>query len=943
MLMSPDRFLGTLFRNAPKGFRVLFMVKKDGQVKGAGRHAPGSDLTNILDKINRAEADGYFHCGVDLAQTRTVRCRAVDVDGVCFLWVDIDREMPQTELLSIEKDEFSPTVVVRSGRGYHLYWLLNRFERDKIAVTEANRWLSKRFGGDNVADVSRVLRLPGTFNWKDRENPKPVEVVWLDCDHGGFPRERDLGSFGRVEGRSLTDLGPEPKILSVEHLLDELSEELCEMLTSRIGVTDRSARDLKLANRLAAQGYGLDIIFSVLVHPTWASGDKGRDNHKYARTQAANALRESGGQQSLLQSIRRAFSGVGRVVDPNRGREPREGRATTTVASRPRGTEQRQVVAAGGESDEEGEPAAAAVDLGPFAALRRDIMLIHADVLQVDGTVRGGNRNSPQLGGEFGRRVAQAFRDNGFRFVRDVEHEKNYIADRTGMVCEAEGKGYARLIKDVTGFAEGQKEFSYIAGGIASFIESYGERIKVGRWAHYDAETSTYYFLANDETGLIYSIDETGALGTLFNGDGDVFLRPRLQPARPLELSTDVSEREGVLLLEQCFTRFIAGDEATKRLLTCFTLASVLCYGSPVMTFPLLHLTGPSGKGKSHTLGLITSLLFGYYQLLTYTTAAAFRVVATETLVAIDDKEELSSSLEEYCLLASTAATRGICKTEDQQGVVLQKTHVINAITSIEALRTVPLRRRALVIEINKELYPSEEVLKSKGITNITNNRSRIWSGLIPLIGRVAASFRNGDFDGMSDRVYDAIPVDDFKGQTDFMALMLIIERELHRAVGRPFDEEASLNSFMEVCRINDALEVMGRDPLVLSLESFFERLFEEKTSEMYDIGDVPGSTVKLVTIHRMDTMTWALTTTEENAKIQDEIGSPVRGIKATATGWVSIFAKDTSVFGRSIKSPSSLGVQFRRLLGKKDFPFIIKKGRARGIGKYWCVYQKIG
>lgn len=945
--MTADKFFSLLFRQVRKDFRVLFTVKEEGHKapqKGK-RASPFKPLGEMIQKINDAKLAGYFHCGVDLAQERTLRLRNIDVSGVGFLWADLDKNLSPQELKAIQEDELRPTLMVRSGNGYHFYWILNEFQYNKQAATEANRWLSKRFDADSTVDMARLLRIPGTYNWKDPNNPKPVEVVWYDSDPGGFPQEWDFESFGRIKGDGpksslaernaiypvpLKDFGSDPR----------LTEEIAKLINTNLAKGYRSERDMQLARLMATAGFDANEIFSVLVHPSWPSGDKGRDSHGYARHQAAEAVAASNLNKGLAEAIKKGFSGKLKVSfkGPTKGPQ-REAQA------------QPQAQAGGGLQTAEEEFTApvqegTALSVSPTpkiktaSSLKQEILRIHEDVLQVGGSYRT-DKHSPKFGGEFGRQVAKAFLDHGYRFVRDEQFRKNYIADRKGRVWEASGEDFKDFILEMTAFASSQSEFGYIVEGINNFIRLYGEKITVGRWFHYDKHTASYYILADDNAGVVFSIDSQGNIGRLFNGQGDVFLRPRLQPAVPLNLTPGVSTKDAVLELEKGFTRFIAGNEHTKRLMTCFTLASVLCYGSPVMTFPLLHLTGPSGKGKSHTLGLMTSLLFGYYQLLTYTTAAAFRVVPTETLVAIDDKETISSSLEEYLLLASTAATRGICNSDDQTDVVLQYTHVINAITSIDALKTVPLLRRALVVEINKELFPSEVSLKKSGIDNITEQRDFIWSGLVPIIGRVAASFGNGEFDSLSEWVYDSILIDDFRGQADFMALMVLIEKELCAAVGRPFSKEVTLQGFMDVAGFSDAEAVISRDPLVQCLESFFEKLFEEKTTEMYDLGEVPGNSVKLVTIHKLNQMQWSLTEDDENDTIYKELGCRVRGIKASATGWVSIFSTDTREFGRSINSPASLGIQFKRLLNKKDFPFYIKKGEGRQR-RLWFVYQKL-
>jgi RepB DNA-primase N-terminal domain len=92
----------------------------------------------------------------------------------CFrvktMWVDIDgtKEI-QDRVASL--GEIRPDFIVDSGGGMHLYWNLHspivlREER-WIQVEAVNRSLCNRLSGDIAAiDITRILRIPGTQNFK---------------------------------------------------------------------------------------------------------------------------------------------------------------------------------------------------------------------------------------------------------------------------------------------------------------------------------------------------------------------------------------------------------------------------------------------------------------------------------------------------------------------------------------------------------------------------------------------------------------------------------------------------------------------------------------------------------------------------------------------------------------------------------------------------------
>ncbi|MFN3652562.1 MAG: hypothetical protein ACK47B_23545 [Armatimonadota bacterium] len=169
----------------------------------------------------RAESDVYF--GLALSPEgygNRQRCTADAVIAVPGVWADVDlgdeghkqHKKPNPanwEAVRAALDDAevpAPTIVVASGGGRHVYWLFPevwQFGTDEERQQGAA--LAERFQGalraifakhgwnlDATADLSRVLRVPGTFNRKDASNPKPVQL--LTADGPRYLRE-DLEAF----------------------------------------------------------------------------------------------------------------------------------------------------------------------------------------------------------------------------------------------------------------------------------------------------------------------------------------------------------------------------------------------------------------------------------------------------------------------------------------------------------------------------------------------------------------------------------------------------------------------------------------------------------------------------------------------------------------------------------------------------------------------------
>ncbi len=91
-------------------------------------------------------------------------------------------------LAHIEALDPTPSVVVDSGGGYHCYWLLTdpfilASADDRARADHAQKGWVKRVGSDDGAkDLARVLRVPGTYNFKPEYAPDYPLVRFMRAD-----------------------------------------------------------------------------------------------------------------------------------------------------------------------------------------------------------------------------------------------------------------------------------------------------------------------------------------------------------------------------------------------------------------------------------------------------------------------------------------------------------------------------------------------------------------------------------------------------------------------------------------------------------------------------------------------------------------------------------------------------------------------------------------
>jgi Mesyanzhinovviridae DNA primase len=142
--------------------RTLPTTDEVGLARFIERH---NDRRNVYYQINRVRPN----LGGRRARKRhVVECVALhcEIDppegGDLAQW----QQERRTELVAWRVADLPrPTMVVFSGSGFQLLWLLDEPTADVEAVESRNRALVRRFGGDaGTWTVDRLLRLPGTLN-----------------------------------------------------------------------------------------------------------------------------------------------------------------------------------------------------------------------------------------------------------------------------------------------------------------------------------------------------------------------------------------------------------------------------------------------------------------------------------------------------------------------------------------------------------------------------------------------------------------------------------------------------------------------------------------------------------------------------------------------------------------------------------------------------------
>jgi hypothetical protein len=241
---------------------------------------------------------------VDRDSGRSKRGGEKDTWGTTNIHVDIDPRPDEAKGETVEQwrermlVEFlrlpvEPSGIESSGRGFHLYWKLETFAEGEEALQKvkgANKWWSNYFGdtGDKCFDLSRVLRLPGTYNPKGEGSWSTIVA------HSERTYSLDDFEQASLTGEELdpTEIVEETLPLDFAAALQQTNKKLWDRIWTEEtafaagaphnnGRVIRHRNDYFIALQLLRTGCTPGQVASVLMHPTWFSGSKWRDEGRH--------------------------------------------------------------------------------------------------------------------------------------------------------------------------------------------------------------------------------------------------------------------------------------------------------------------------------------------------------------------------------------------------------------------------------------------------------------------------------------------------------------------------------------------------------------------------------------------------------------------------------------------------------------------------------------
>lgn len=192
--MDLPEFYRTLWGKCPVDHIVNLRFIPEGEGYPINKWAHVGSIINATETtvawLQKQNETHHIYHRVSISAEQADRKAAITYTPA--LWVDVDDN--STEAYERLQDmAMPPTMVVKSGGGYHGYWLLNEplyvSDSDTLErIERVNQGLAVACKGDeSVTNINRILRTPSTRNIKAKYDSKPVvEIVYCDTDRYTF-------------------------------------------------------------------------------------------------------------------------------------------------------------------------------------------------------------------------------------------------------------------------------------------------------------------------------------------------------------------------------------------------------------------------------------------------------------------------------------------------------------------------------------------------------------------------------------------------------------------------------------------------------------------------------------------------------------------------------------------------------------------------------------
>lgn len=156
----------------------LTAITPKGKLSGFSAKTTDEELYIWIRQHNKT-SNIYFTVNQVAPDINKPKPNKQDIVGIRAVWVDLDpdkkkhRNTERKRLRALVDKMNSGTAIIDTGNGYAVFWKIRDGGKKYIEAELIGQKLAKKYGGDHVHNVDRLMRVPGTINYP---TPKKLEA-----------------------------------------------------------------------------------------------------------------------------------------------------------------------------------------------------------------------------------------------------------------------------------------------------------------------------------------------------------------------------------------------------------------------------------------------------------------------------------------------------------------------------------------------------------------------------------------------------------------------------------------------------------------------------------------------------------------------------------------------------------------------------------------------
>jgi hypothetical protein len=239
--IKPKTFMEAV-AGSGKGYVVLSYTSSPSSNQLMSESLNATDMKSIVHRADALSKKSPVYFGINRRARQLAfgeRGGNEEVGNISIIGMDIDvsdpekpdKNLPRNKeeaLTLLEGFPLKPSYTLSSGNGVHAYWALSQeivieTEEQRKEAQELVRAFYRGFGAfaapfkfDATHDLSRMLRFPGSLNFKDVNNPKAVEFLTENPERLYTVKEIQGAGIEKVRTQPRESLENKQGLMSIE-------------------------------------------------------------------------------------------------------------------------------------------------------------------------------------------------------------------------------------------------------------------------------------------------------------------------------------------------------------------------------------------------------------------------------------------------------------------------------------------------------------------------------------------------------------------------------------------------------------------------------------------------------------------------------------------------------------------------------------------------------